>query len=88
MFGWIEERKCYWKRQPETDDEIALAIRVLQSQESDCHRYCGNDPRILSAVPEFCDYLPSKPAPVPNPTFHLIEHPTFISRLLAWLRRD
>jgi hypothetical protein len=53
-----EGKHCYWKKQPETPDEIDRAIEVLASQELGCHRYAGVDPKILSRIAsEDCDCL-------------------------------
>ena len=52
-----EGEHCYWKKQPETPDEIDRAIEVLARQELGCHRYAGLDPKILNRIaPEDCDY--------------------------------
>ena len=52
-----EIEHCYWKKQPETPDEIDRAIKVLTSQELGCYRYAGLDPKILNRIaPEDCDY--------------------------------
>jgi hypothetical protein len=45
---------CYWKKQPETQEELALAIRILHTQELDCHRYAGSDRTILEKLPQQC----------------------------------
>jgi len=45
---------CYWRKQPKTDKEIKQAIDILHSQELDCHRYAGNDPKILKRLPRQC----------------------------------
>ena len=48
---------CYWKKQPETPDEIDRAIAILATQELGCHRYAGVDREILRRIdPENCDY--------------------------------
>ena len=52
---------CVWKKQPETPEELGQAIKVLQTQDLDCHRYAGKNPEILARLPpENCDY-PLKP---------------------------
>jgi hypothetical protein len=51
-----------WKKQPQTQAELELAIAVLDAQELDCHRYAGTDPAILERVwSSYCDY-PVQPA--------------------------
>jgi hypothetical protein len=56
LIGLTEEevRHCYWKKQPNTDEEIKQAIDILHSQELGCHRYAGNDPNILKRLPRNC----------------------------------
>lgn len=50
--GW----HCLWKKQPSTPEELDQAIEIFRQQETNCHRYAGNDPNILSRIdPEFCD---------------------------------
>jgi len=47
---------CYWKRQPQNQEEVDLAIQILQAQELDCHRYAGKDRAILKQLPSsICD---------------------------------
>lgn len=49
---------CYWKKQPETPDELDRAVKILHTQELDCHRYGGSDPAILERLPpECCDVV-------------------------------
>jgi hypothetical protein len=52
LMDWTDDRyHCFWKRQPENEEELEHAIRVLENQELGCHRYAGNDPRGLNRVP-------------------------------------
>jgi len=63
LIGWTDDKRshCFWKKQPKTQAEIEQAIRVLESQELDCHRYAGTDPAILEKAPKSCcDYAPPK----------------------------
>jgi hypothetical protein len=47
---------CYWKKQPETHDEMRQAIKIFDAQELGCHRYAGVDPEIQARVGrENCD---------------------------------
>jgi len=69
LVGWQRGKDsafelCYWIRQPANDDELKRAIEIIHAQELGCHRYAGNDPRILRRLPaEECDALrPRKPA--------------------------
>ncbi|MDQ2687476.1 MAG: ferredoxin [Armatimonadota bacterium] len=38
---------CYYKRQPETTEEVEQAIMAMAVSETAAHRYGGNDPVIL-----------------------------------------
>jgi hypothetical protein len=58
LVGWVDEGmgRCYWKKQPETPDEMMRAFAVFDSQELGCHRYAGTDPEIQNRVGrENCD---------------------------------
>src|SRR6476620_11613250 len=51
LMAWTEDgHHCFWKRQPETPDELEHAIRVLETQEFGCHRYAGSDIRVFKRV--------------------------------------
>jgi hypothetical protein len=53
---------CFWKRQPETQNEFDQAIAVLNAQELGCHRYAGDDPKVLQRLPrECCDVFSPPP---------------------------
>ena len=59
LIGWAEQKTlhCYWKKQPNTPQEMERAIRVLESQDLECLRYCGTDPTVLDRVSSsYCDY--------------------------------
>ena len=32
---------CFWKKQPETPAEVDQAIKIILTQELDCHRYAA-----------------------------------------------
>jgi hypothetical protein len=38
---------CYVRRQPRTVTELRQVLRVFRSQELDCVRYAGRDPRVI-----------------------------------------
>jgi hypothetical protein len=42
-----EDLHCYFRRQPETPEEVERAIRTCWVSCVDCLRYSGNDPEIL-----------------------------------------
>jgi len=85
LVGWTGEKypQCYWKKQPQSADELDRAIKIIQSQELGCHRYSGKDPTILQRLSaDDCDHLRpdlrlnSKPRPDfnssgPSPKFSL-----------------
>jgi hypothetical protein len=61
LVGWNNDKNpsCYWKKQPETPDEMRQAFAIFDGQEVGCHRYAGHDPAILARVgSENCDYPP------------------------------
>src|ERR1700761_9627525 len=53
---------CFWKKQPETPAEVDQAIKIILTQELDCHRYAGADPVILDRLVSTgcCDAFPSR----------------------------
>lgn len=59
LIGWAENvdaSHCIWKRQPATSQETDQAINAVLASEVACHRYAGNDPRILGRLdPMYCD---------------------------------
>src|ERR1700677_4749218 len=65
LVGWIDEGMghCYWKKQPETHEEMRQAFAIFDSQELGCHRYAGYDPEIHGLAPRTVTTLP--------PTFEL-----------------
>jgi hypothetical protein len=101
LVGWKSTEPflgCYWKKQPETAAEFDRAIKILHTQELDCHRYSGSDPAILSRLPaECCDYVRPDLMPKPKPHFaesgyqpNLLVPPkaTWLTRFLRKLRRS
>src|SRR5438309_3239760 len=64
LVGWTDEKfpHCFWKKQPGTPAEIERAIKVLEVQELECHRYAGTDPAILDRLlSTSCDYPGESP---------------------------
>jgi hypothetical protein len=98
LVGWTNDvdQECVWIKQPETAAEFDQAIKVLQTQELGCHRYAGDDPALLQALPaEDCDHfrpdlkLNDKPilvgdGPAPNFALSVSAAPNAITRL--WRR--
>jgi hypothetical protein len=91
LVGWTDEKHlhCYWKKQPATPAELERAIRVLEAQELDCHRYAGTDPAILNRIlSSLCDHPQVSPGVLQHgdpepPRFALLaDQPTVIAR--AW----
>ncbi len=66
LMGFDEERgHCYFKRQPQTPEEIEHAIDAVTIQEFSNLRYAGSDPYILKKLEELgstecCDYFARK----------------------------
>jgi hypothetical protein len=53
---------CYFKKQPESDEELEQAFRATMVAEFRCFRYDGSDPKILTRLTEMgesaqCDAL-------------------------------
>jgi hypothetical protein len=63
------EGHCFVKQQPQSDEEIYMAIRAVRSSEVQCLRYRGHDPVILRRLAEIgeanaCDSPPATSAPI------------------------
>jgi hypothetical protein len=62
LIGRTDDRyyfHCYWKKQPETADELQRAFAIFDGQELGCHRYRGHDQEIQLRVGyENCDQRP------------------------------
>ena len=59
LIGWAGSagNHCIWRKQPGSPNELEQAILVLESQDLDCHRYSGQDPKVLARIPrELCDF--------------------------------
>ena len=57
---------CYFKRQPKTREEIALALESLAGSCCQALRYAGNDPEILERLQQtgfghLCDHSMQRP---------------------------
>jgi hypothetical protein len=61
LVGWVNNEKmvqCFWKKQPETHEEIQQAFAIFDGQEAGCHRYAGRDPEIQMRIGiENCDHV-------------------------------
>ena len=59
IMGWAQNDSsshCIWKRQPETQQEIENAIKVVLVSEVACHRYSGDDEQVIARLGrEYCD---------------------------------
>jgi hypothetical protein len=81
---------CFWKKQPETPEELEQAIAVLNGQELGCHRYAGHDPKIQIRIGSGdCDYQDAwrtaEGLPIEPPDFWT--EPTFWERVWARLTK-
>jgi hypothetical protein len=99
LIGWAESgdashSHCIWKRQPETPKEFEEAIDAVLASEVACHRYAGDDPKIIGLLgPLYCD---AAPLPIVReasldpdralPTFGLVGDRRSTTRLIAALR--
>jgi hypothetical protein len=62
LVGWTDEGTghCYWKKQPETREDLRQAFATFYGQELGCHRYAGYDSEIHARIgSENCDNAPS-----------------------------
>ncbi len=82
-----ESRRCAWKKQPSTMQELDQAISVLNMQELGCHRYGGTDPSILAWLDrEVCDYPLPMPVSEPQrrevlPKFEFVRGESVLARI-------
>jgi len=99
LIGWadnVDPSHCIWKRQPATSQETDQAIDAVLASEVACHRYAGNDPRILGRLDSmYCDA--SQPVihdrvcdssdKVLSPNLSgIVGHPSALDRFLAALK--
>ena len=51
LIGFDEVKyQCYWRKQPETDEEVSLAIEAVRACCCGNHRYEGNDELIRERI--------------------------------------
>ena len=106
LVGWMESRNevkhypcqadtfthCCWIRQPENWQETLQAIRVLNGQELDCHRYRGTNREIISQISgDVCDHRSVRRTDHhPSPIAYGLTLPDraegFVARVKRWLR--
>jgi hypothetical protein len=58
LIGWAKdpEHHCIWKKQPETEQEMAQAFDAFAASCVGCYRYAGNDPFVIQSIgAEYCD---------------------------------
>jgi hypothetical protein len=98
LVGWVDDAErthCYWKKQPETEQEMQQAFAIFDAQEAGCHRYAGHDQAIQERVGwGNCDYptvsffnLKPRTTPWPPPPFQFEQGPSLLARLWNALRR-
>lgn len=61
-----ETMHCYFKRQPETPEEVEHAIMAVLASDIEGLRYSGNDPHILDKLggaKQLCDIYDANSAP-------------------------
>ena len=50
LMGMDEETGCYFRRQPQTAEEIKHAVEAVRVSCVEALRYSGNDPKILERL--------------------------------------
>lgn len=50
LSGSTEDGHCYWKKQPETPEELERALDVINGSCVAAHHYAGNDMAITSRI--------------------------------------
>jgi hypothetical protein len=59
LIGWATGpgySHCIWKKQPETELELAQAFDAFAASCVGCYRYAGNDPAVIERIgAEYCD---------------------------------
>jgi hypothetical protein len=83
LVGWTDDTssQCYWKKQPETPEELEYAFDVFDGQELGCHRYAGRDPEIQLRIGSgSCDFRDAWPLPTG------LEPPRFWTEPTLWQR--
>ena len=82
-----EAMHCYFKRQPETAEEIEHAVNAILSSDIEGLRYSGNDPKVLAKLRDakhLCDSYDADGA-LSNES---PESKCFKQKLLGWIRGD
>ena len=96
LVGWTDERyaQCYWKKQPETPEELERAFAVFDGQEVGCHRYSGNNAEIQTRIGmENCGHPLTEPSRTDTsawnaaPLFDLKLDAGLFERIWAKIRR-
>jgi hypothetical protein len=90
LIGWTDDKYalCYWKKQPETSEELEQAIAVLSGQDVGCHRYAGRDPAVqLRIGGGNCDFRDAwQTSDGSSMEQDEVEPPRFWSELTIWER--
>ena len=61
LMAFNDDWHCYFKRQPQTSEELEQAINAVMASDVGAVRYAGSDPAILLRLPEdCCDYVERK----------------------------
>jgi hypothetical protein len=83
LMGFDEQHShCYFRKQPQTNEETYRAIRAVWSSELDCLRYAGDNPQIQRRLAEVgAGELCDKPLPAgTRPGLGLRNHVTFVAK--------
>jgi hypothetical protein len=64
MIGWVDESMshCYWKKQPETEEDWRQTFKAFDACCIGCYRYRGNDVKVMERIGKaYCDEPLAKP---------------------------
>ncbi|HYG78790.1 MAG TPA: hypothetical protein VD861_00295 [Pyrinomonadaceae bacterium] len=50
LMGYDEETGCYFRRQPETPEEVGRAVEAVRFSCIEALRYAGDDPAVLEQL--------------------------------------
>ena len=97
LVGWTDSElsQCYWKKQPETTEELEHAFAVFDAQELGCHRYAGHDAKIQARIGrENCDipgprrgFFQFHIEPREDEPPHILAEPSFWERFWARFKK-
>lgn len=88
LIGSTEDGQCFWKKQPETPEELARALDVINGSCVAAHHYAGHDAAIISQI-EYsfsCDQVEQPPDPMDSKWFRIwVEILTGMVLVISWI---